>query len=66
MYEGISLRISQTVRADGQLSQEVIVSSGVAKEDILCPLMLLAYVNVIWINTESNIRLFADDCIIHR
>jgi hypothetical protein len=25
--------------------------------------MSLAYVNDIWRNTESNIRLFADDCI---
>ena len=29
------------------------------------PLKFLAYVNDIWRNTESNIRLFADDCIIY-
>ena len=29
-------------------------------------LLFLAYVNNIWRNTESNIRLFVDDCIIYR
>ena len=33
---------------------------------VLGPLLFLAYVNDIWRNTESNIRLFADDCIIYR
>jgi hypothetical protein len=33
---------------------------------VLGPLFFLAYVNDIWRNTESNIRLFADDCIIYR
>ena len=28
--------------------------------------MFLAYVNDIWKNIESKIRLFADDCIIYR
>ena len=30
------------------------------------PLLFLAYVNDIWKNSGSNIRLFADDCIIYR
>ena len=33
---------------------------------VLGPLMFLAYVNGNWRNTESNIRLIADDCIIYR
>ena len=33
---------------------------------VLGPLLFLAYVNGIWRDTESNIRLFADDCIIYR
>ena len=33
---------------------------------VLGPLLFLAYVNDIWRNTEFNIRLFADDCIIYR
>jgi hypothetical protein len=32
----------------------------------LGPLLFLAYINDIWINIESNIRLFADDCVIYR
>ena len=33
---------------------------------VLGPLLFLAYVNDIWTNTESNIKLFTDDCIIYR
>jgi len=33
---------------------------------VLDPLLFLAYVNDIWRNTESNIRLLADDCVIYR
>ena len=33
---------------------------------VLGPLQYLAYVNDFWRNTESNIRLFAEDCIIYR
>ena len=32
----------------------------------LRPLLFLAYVNDVWRNAESNISLFADDCIIYR
>jgi hypothetical protein len=38
----------------------------VPQGSVLGPLLFLAYVNDIWRNTESNIRLFADDCIIYR
>ena len=37
-----------------------------AQGSILGPLLFLAYVIDIWRNTESNIRLFADDCVIYR
>ena len=33
---------------------------------VLGPLLFLASVNDNWRNTESNIRLFADDCIIYK
>jgi hypothetical protein len=33
---------------------------------VLLPLIFLAYVNVVSRNIESNIWLFADDCIIYR
>ena len=49
-----------------QLSEEVRVTSGVPQGSVLCPLLFLAYVNNIWRNMESTIRLFADDCVIYR
>jgi hypothetical protein len=35
-------------------------------EAIIPNLLFLAYVNEIWSNIESKIRLFAPDCIIYR
>jgi hypothetical protein len=57
---------SQRVRVDGQLSEEVGVKSGMPQGSVLGPLLFLAYVNDIWRNIESNIRLIADDCVIYR
>jgi len=57
---------SQRVRVDGQLSEEVRVTSGVPQGSVLGPLLFLAYVTDISRNIESNIRLSADDCIIYR
>ena len=57
---------TQRVRVGGQLSAEVRVMSGVLQGCVLSPLLFLAYVNDIWRNMESTIRLFADDCIIYR
>ena len=57
---------SQRVRVGGKLSDEVRVTSGVPQGSVLGPLLFLAYVNDIWRNIDSEIRLFADDCIIYR
>jgi len=38
----------------------------VLRSSVLGPLLFLAYTNDIWRYIESNIRLFADDCIIYR
>ena len=65
MGKGISLR-TFAERVDGQLSEEVRVMSGVPQGSVLGPLQLLAYVSAIWRNSEFNIRLFAEDCIIYR
>ena len=51
---------------DGQLSKEVRVNSGVLQGSVSSPLLFLTSVNDIWRNTESNIRLFADNCVIYR
>jgi hypothetical protein len=50
----------------GNLSEEVRVTSGVSQGRVLGPLLFLAYVNNIWINIDSTIKLFADDCIIYK
>jgi len=57
---------TQRVRVDGKLSEEVRVTSRMPQGSVLGPLLFLAYVNDIWRNMESTIRLFADDCIIYR
>ena len=41
------------------------MTSGVPQGSVLGPLLFLAYVNDIWRDIESKIRLFADDCIIY-
>ena len=48
---------SQRVRVDGQLSEEVRVTSGVPQGSVLGPLLFLAYVDDIWRNIESNMMI---------
>jgi len=57
---------TQRVRVGGQLSAEFRVTSSVPQGSVLGHLLFLAYVNNIWRNMESTIRLFADDCVIYR
>jgi hypothetical protein len=48
-----------------EYSEEVRVTSGVPQGSVLGPLLFLAYVNDIWVNIKSKIKLFADDCIVY-
>ena len=57
---------SQRVRVGRHYSEEVRVRSGVPQGSVLGPLLFLAYVNDTLKYMKSNIRLFADDCIIYR
>jgi hypothetical protein len=57
---------TQRVSVGGQLTEEVRVKSGVAQWSVLGPLLFLTYVNNVWKNTVSTIRIFAADCVIYR
>ena len=59
-------RSTQRVRVGRKLSKEVKVNSGVPQGSILGSLLFLAYVNDIWRNIDSSIRLFANGCKIYR
>ena len=63
----LSARTQQVV-VDGEASEPVHVRSGVPQGTVLGPLMFLIYINNIADNMDSatNIRLFADDCLLYR
>jgi retron-type reverse transcriptase len=62
----IEVKHTYKLHTEGQLSEEVRVTSGVPQGSVLGPLLFLDYVNDIGRNIESFIRLFADDCVIYR
>jgi len=45
---------------------EVKVTSGVPQGGVLGSLLFLVYVNDIWRNIDSSIRLFAEECVVKR
>ena len=51
---------------DGHYSSPISVSSGVPQGTVLGPTLFLLYINDIDVNIQSQIRLFADDCLIYR
>ena len=59
---------TQQVVVDGECSASSPVKSGVPQGTVLGPLMFLLYINDITDNLDSNtkIRLFADDCLLYR
>jgi hypothetical protein len=57
---------TKRVRVGGQLCKEFKVNFIVPQGRLFCPLLFLVYVNDIWRNIDSSIRLFADSCIIYR
>ena len=55
----------QRVVLDGEASSEVHVDSGVPQGTVLGPLMFLLYVNDIGEGVNSEVKLFADDCLLY-
>ena len=51
---------------NGATSDPVNVKSGVPQGTVLGPLMVLVFINDIAERTQSQVRLFANDCLIYR
>ena len=57
---------SQRVVVDGETSDWVPVESGVPQGTVLGPVLFLAFINDRPKCVKSNVRLFADDCVLYR
>ena len=57
---------TQQVVVDGACSYQAPVISGVHQGTVLGPLLFLLFINDLPNGLRSNIRLFADDCIVYR
>ena len=58
----------QQVVLDGPKSRSASILSGVPKGSVLGPLVFLLFINDLsdYITNNSNVRLFADDCVLYR
>ena len=56
----------QRVVGNGVKSQWAPVLSGVLQGSVLGSLLFSLYINGIMVGTESDMRLFADDCVCYR
>ena len=56
----------QRVAINGSSSSWIPVTSGVPQGSVLGPLLFLLYINDIGAGVRSDLRLFADDCILYR
>ena len=59
-------RRTQSVVLEGASSEHVDVQSGVPQGTVLGPLLFILYINDLPKGVDSQVRLFADDCIIYR
>ena len=54
------------VVVDGEFSDSVTVDSGVPQGTVLGPLLFLCHINNLPDCVKSQVRLFADDCLLYR
>ena len=57
---------TQKVVVDGSSSESARVRSGVPQDTVLGPLLFLTYINDLPSTVSSQVRLFADDCLLYR
>ena len=60
------MKRQQRVVVNGDASEWVPVSSSVPQGTVLGPLLILIYINDITEGFSSELRLFADDCLLYR
>jgi hypothetical protein len=54
------------VVVDGECSRKVMVDSGVPQGTVMGPLLFLCHINDLPQSANSQVRLFADDCLLYR